>query len=143
MPQEPGNDSPFIILSHLYRDAERVFSRRVGVSVSRIELLHELMHGGELSQAELQQRLGMEGSLLTRFVKQMETAGLITRRVDPKDNRFTLVTLAPAGRQRLEEMETLGEEFERQLLEGLSEQAHANLMQALKHIQRNLSCMNS
>jgi DNA-binding MarR family transcriptional regulator len=142
MPQEPENESPFIILSHLYRDAERVFSRRVGVSVSRIEVLHELMHAGELSQAELQQRLGMEGSLLTRFVKQMEAAGLITRRVDPKDNRFTLVTLAPAGQQRLQEMEALGDEFQNQLLEGLSEQAQADLVRALKHIQGNLSRMN-
>jgi DNA-binding MarR family transcriptional regulator len=137
--QEPEHESPFVILTHLYRDASRAFAQQVGMSLSRIEVLHELMHAGEISQKELGQRLGMEGALLTRFAKQMEAAGLITRRVDPKDNRLTLVTLAQAGHPVLQEMERLGEEFQTRLLEGLSEEERACLVQAMKHIQDNLS----
>jgi DNA-binding MarR family transcriptional regulator len=142
---EPGQgmESPLAILSHLYQDAARAFARRVGMSLSRIEVLHELMHAGEISQMELQRRLGMEGSLLTRYAKQMEAAGLITRRVDPKDNRYTLVTIAPTARQLLHEMETLGDIFETQLLDGLSEQGQINLVHALKHIQANLARMTT
>ncbi len=139
MPQEPEQESPFVLLTHLYRDASRACAQQVGMSLSRIEVLHELMHAGEISQKELGQRLGMEGALLTRFAKQMEAAGLITRRVDPKDNRLTLVTLAPAGHPVLQEMERLGEEFQIRLLEGLSEEEQACLVQAMKHIQNNLS----
>src|SRR5260221_14245332 len=80
MHQEHEHESPFVILTHLHRDMSRVFSQHVGMSFSRILVLHELMHAGEISQTELQQRLGMEGALLTRFAKQMEAAGLITRR---------------------------------------------------------------
>jgi DNA-binding MarR family transcriptional regulator len=109
------------------------------MSFSRILVLHELMHAGEISQRELQQRLGIEGALMTRFVKQMEAAGLITRRVDPKDNRFTLVTLAPAGQQMLQKMMALKEEFEAQLVEGLSEEERTSLVRTLKHVQDNLS----
>jgi len=136
-----GSESPFILLSHLYRDAERLFSRRIGMSVSRLHVIHELMHAGELSQAELQQRLGMEGALLTRFVKQMESAGLITRRPDPKDNRYTLVTLAESGKAELNEIDRKGDEFQEQLLEGVSEEEHAALVQTLRRIQENLSRM--
>jgi DNA-binding MarR family transcriptional regulator len=139
MHQEQGNESPFVILTHLHRDMSRVFSQRVGMSFSRILVLHELMHAGEISQMELQRRLGMEGALLTRFAKQMESAGLITRRVDPKDNRYTLVTLAPAGQKMLQEMESLREEFETQLLAGLSEEEQAMMVRAMKHMQGNLS----
>jgi DNA-binding MarR family transcriptional regulator len=32
-------------------------------------------------------------------MKQLEEAGLVLRRVDPHDNRFTLVSLTPEGRQ--------------------------------------------
>jgi len=139
MQQEPEHESPFVLLTHLYRDASRAFAQQVGMSLSRIEVLHELMHAGEISQKELGQRLGMEGALLTRFAKQMEAAGLITRRVDPKDNRLTLVMLAPAGHPVLQEMERLGEEFQIRLLEGLSEAERACLARAMKHIQDNLS----
>lgn len=37
----------------------------------------------------------------------MEAAGLISRRVDPHDNRFTLVSLTKAGQQTLEESSPL------------------------------------
>ena len=141
MEPDPSTENPFIILGHLYPDTARAFARRVGMSLSRVEVLHQLMHAGEISQAELQQRLGMEGSLLTRFVKQMEADGLITRRVDPKDNRFTLVNLAPAGQAALLEMERLGEDFQTTLLAGLSEEDQVNFVRTLKHIQRNLAGM--
>ena len=135
--QDPQN--PFIILGHLYPDMARAFAQRVGMSFSRVEVLHQLLHGGELSQTELQQRLGMEGSLLTRFVKQMEADGFITRRVNPADNRVTLVNLAPAGLDALREMERLGDDFEARLLAGLSEEDRKNLVRMLKHIQTNLA----
>jgi DNA-binding MarR family transcriptional regulator len=136
-------DNPFILMGHLYPDMARAFARRVGMSLSRVEVLHQLMHAGEISQAELQQRLGMEGSLLTRFVKQMEADGLITRRTDPKDNRFTLVNLAPAGQAALAQMERLGYDFRTTLLDGLSEAERASFVRVLKHIQHNLAEMTS
>jgi DNA-binding MarR family transcriptional regulator len=141
MEPDQEQENPFIILGHLYPDMTRAFARRVGMSLSRVEVLHQLMHAGEISQAELQQRLGMEGSLLTRFVKQMEADGLITRRVDPKDNRFTLVNLAPAGQNALLEMERLGEDFQATLLAGLSDEQQAEFARTLKHIQRKLAQM--
>ena len=50
-----------------------------------------------------------------------------------------LVTLAPAGRENLREMDVLGDEFEARLLAGLGEGERASLVRALRHIQGNLS----
>jgi DNA-binding MarR family transcriptional regulator len=129
------------IMAHLYPDMARVFARRVGMSLSRLEVMHELLHAGEISQAELARRLDMEGALLTRFVKQMEADGLLTRRADPTDNRFTLVCLAPAGQAALEKLDALGEDFGSQLLAGLSAAELASIVRAMKHIQSNLARM--
>ncbi len=74
--------------------------RQPGMSQPRLMLLRELLQTGEISQADLVRRLGMEGTLVTRFVKQMEGSGLLTRRNDPRDNRFTLVALTPATTHR-------------------------------------------
>lgn len=130
-----------VILLHLSRDLLRFYERRLGMSQSRVLLLHELMHTGEISQAELAQRLGMEPPLLTRFAKQMEVSGLLSRRVDPIDNRYTLVTLTPTGQQVFQHMMVLSREFESQLVEGLSEDERASMRQALRHIQERFSLM--
>jgi len=137
--QEQEIENPFVVLTHLHRDMSRAFSQQMGMSFSRLLVLHELWHTGEISQTELASRLSMEGALLTRFAKQMEAAGLISRRVDLRDNRFTLVTLTPAGQQTLEEMGTLGDAFESQLLEGVSKEDLVSMVRAMKQIQNNLS----
>jgi len=139
VPQEQETENPFVVLTHLHRDMSRAFSKQIGMSFSRLLVLHELWHTGEISQTELASRLSMEGALLTRFAKQMEAAGLITRRVDPRDNRFTLVSLAPAGQQVLSEMGTHADTFEAGLLEGVSKEDLASMVRTMKQIQDNLS----
>ncbi|HEX7735104.1 MAG TPA: MarR family transcriptional regulator [Ktedonobacteraceae bacterium] len=132
--QEEAHPLPILLL-HLYRDLLRFYERRLGMSQSRVMLLHELMHTGEISQTELAQRLGMETALMTRFAKQMEASGLLSRRVDPRDNRFTLVTLTPAGQQLFQQMMLFSREFEAQLVEGLSKDEQMAIRLALTHIQ--------
>ncbi len=65
----------------------------MGVSLMEFLFFSQLLPAKELSQAELQKRLGVDGAVITRLVKQLEAEGLVTRRADPADNRFTLVTL--------------------------------------------------
>lgn len=132
-----------VILLHLYRDLARFYERRLGMSQSRVMLLHELMHTGEISQTRLAHRLGIETALLTRFAKQMEASGLLSRRVDPQDNRFTLVTLTPAGQQVFQEMMIFSREFEARLVAGFSEDEQTATKQALRYIQAQLSSMKS
>lgn len=129
---------PALILQ-LSRDQTRLYERRVGMSQSRLMLLLELMQAGEISQAELVQRLGMEGTLVTRFVKQMEGSGLLTRRSDPSDNRFTLVTLTPAGQHIAQQMTDFTHTLEAQLLEGLSEEVIVTIRQGLEQVQKQYS----
>ncbi len=83
------------------RAARTVFQRRVGISEARLHVLGTLFLFGELSQAELQRRLDVDGAAVTRQVKQLEAEGLLSRRANPADNRFTLVTLTPEGKERL------------------------------------------
>ena len=130
-----------VLLLHLYRDLLRFYEHHLGMSQSRVMLLHELMHTGEINQTELAQRLGIETALLTRFAKQMEASGLLSRRVDPRDNRFTLVMLTPTGKQVFQEMMLFSRELEARLVEGLSNNEEANIRQALIHIQEKFSSL--
>jgi DNA-binding MarR family transcriptional regulator len=75
----------------------------MGVSLVEFLFFSQLLPAKELSQAELQKRLGVDGAVVTRLVKQLEKRGLITRRPDPADNRFTLVTLTEHAYRLAEE----------------------------------------
>src|SRR5512138_3592258 len=99
MPADPIDEWHIVVeLMHLYRDVMRITEQSTGMSKSRLEIMHDLTHTDEMSQADLAKHLGVEGAVVTRIVKQLEAEGLVSRRADPRDNRYTLVALTPHAR---------------------------------------------
>src|SRR5689334_5493953 len=80
-------------ITRTYYDILPAFERHMGMTRARWHLLKQLFSEDFLSQAALQQRAGVDGAAVTRQMKQLEEAGVVLRRVDPQDNRFTLVSL--------------------------------------------------
>lgn len=128
------------MVTNLYRDMMRSTVQQTGMSKTRLEILDVLADVDELTQAELQQQIGVESPVITRIVKQLEAEGLVTRRPDPRDNRYTLVAL----RSDLREMRTdvdlmmFKEKFGAQIMQGISEEERAMLLSALKRVRENL-----
>lgn len=123
------------------RAAKMAFQRRVGISETRLHALGILYRFGELSQAELQRRLDVDGAAVTRQVKQLEAEGLLSRRVDPADNRFTLVTLTLEGKERLRELARAARAFMATSLEGVSAEDLACMRRAMARMRANLEKM--
>jgi len=139
--EHPGKPPLPALILQLSRYQAHLYATAFGMSQSRLLFLRELMRTGEISQAELVHLLGMEGTLVTRFVKDMERSGLLTRRRDPHDNRFILVTLTPAGQDIARRMAVFSHTLEAQLLEGLSEEAVAIIRQGFEQIQEKYSSL--
>lgn len=136
----PGNWNESLLLAmvltgHVLRTG---FERFVGVPMSRLRLLTHMYAGGELSQADLQRHLDVDGATVTRQVKQMEAEGLLQRRVDPKDNRFTLVSLTPAGKEMVETLIKRGREFQLLATGNIDEKEYAAAVRVLGQIRCNL-----
>jgi DNA-binding MarR family transcriptional regulator len=93
---------------------------------------------GEMSQNELQRRLDVDGAAVTRQVKQLEAEGLLIRRVDPADNRFTLVTLTAEGKETLREVARAASGFISEVLAGVSDDELACVRQAMARMRANL-----
>ena len=106
--------------------------------MSRLRLLAYMYGNGELSQADIQRHLEVDGATVTRQVKQLQAEGLLQRRVDPKDNRFTLVTLTEAGQGMVETLIGRGQEFQQLAIQniepeqprGCGRSARANALQS-------------
>jgi DNA-binding MarR family transcriptional regulator len=117
------------------------FERHVGMSKARWQVLAQLQREGEVSQASIQQQLNVDGAAITRQVKQLEEDGLVLRRPDPQDNRFTLVTLTALGRQLTAGMSAKRESFEALVTSGLAPEDLAALRRCLQQIHQNMRAL--
>jgi DNA-binding MarR family transcriptional regulator len=130
-------------ISRTYYNLLPAFERHVGMSKSRWGVLMTLHREGELSQAYLQQRLRVDGAAITRQVKQLEEEGLVLRRADPHDNRYTLVVLSEAGRKLAASMVGRRTSFEALMTDGISPEEIAVLRRCLQRIRENLDSLSS
>jgi DNA-binding MarR family transcriptional regulator len=122
----------------LYRESCPAFARHLDVSQARLQLLAELFNTEEVNQAELHQRLMVDGAAITRQVKQLEGKGFINRRADPHDNRLTLASLTEEERTIVARLIATREEFETTIMHGLSDEETAMLRDSFGRMQQNM-----
>ena len=72
-----------------------------------------------LSQAAIAQEIGLDRTVMTYLVDDLESAGLLTRRPDPRDRRARLLTPTSAGERCIAAVEQRLAVVEEQLLHGL------------------------
>jgi DNA-binding MarR family transcriptional regulator len=136
-PAPPG-DTLVQQIARAYFEMLPVFERYVGMSKARWGVLKQLWRAGELSQATLQQGLRVDGAAISRQVKQLEEEGLVLRRPDPDDNRFTLVALTDVGQQLAASLAGKRESFEALVTAGINEEDIALMQRCLQRIRDNL-----
>lgn len=133
----PHEESLLAQLSLTCTEARQAFARHIGISQTRLQLLMLLSHD-ETSHAVLQQRLALDGATLTRNIKAFEADGLVKRRFDPQDNRYTLVTLTDVGQQIVDEYKATHSQFEARLLDGITPKEQRLIRHALQRLRDNI-----
>jgi MarR family transcriptional regulator for hemolysin len=108
-----------------------------GVTQARLLILQHLNSTEEVSQADLQKRLGVDGAVITRLVKQLEAEGMLTRRPDPSDNRFTLVSLTSQGQNQIKNLMVRLKALEPVLLDGVDAEEIDCIRRALRRVRQN------
>jgi DNA-binding MarR family transcriptional regulator len=76
-------------------------ARQVGVGVSDLACMHELIVDGPLAAGELARRLRLSTGAITHLVDRLVRAGLVTRVRDEDDRRRVLVQVDSAARDGL------------------------------------------
>lgn len=139
----PGDWSESLFLSLMLtgRVLRMAFDNFVGSAMSRMRLLAIVYTHGELSQADLQRELAVDGATITRQVKRLEVNGLLLRRADPKDNRFTLVELTQEGEAMVEALAQRGVELERLAIHDIAPEQLAVATAVLSQMRCNLQAL--
>ncbi|HWE61360.1 MAG TPA: MarR family winged helix-turn-helix transcriptional regulator [Chloroflexota bacterium] len=134
--EEPDQHLLNFQIGGAYRALVVGFERFVGITVARFRVLHAFGNTREVSQAWLQQRLGLDAASITRQVKAMEAEGLAVRRADPADNRFTLVALTEKGRSTANTVLPMAEVFGARLQAGCDPQELAIASRLLELVRQ-------
>jgi DNA-binding MarR family transcriptional regulator len=94
-------------LAHEFRETLGRLVRRLRAEtagqppVGQVAVLGRLDREGPASTSDLAAAERMRPQSMAQTVRDLESAGLVSRRPDPGDGRRVLVELTPAGRERL------------------------------------------
>lgn len=131
-------DQIFDLIYRLNLQLSPKFERCTGISPSRLSILHQLFEVDEISQTNLQKEVNIDSAAITRHLKQLEASGMVQRRNDPTDNRFTLVRLTDQGRNEIAAYKKEKQQFVAQLLQDFNEQERSDFHDMLRRMLNNL-----
>jgi DNA-binding MarR family transcriptional regulator len=101
-------------------------------------LLRTLEEAGPLPLSQLAERVGLDGSTVTRQVAALESDGFAERSVDPRDRRCCIVRPSERGRRLMREVQRQRRERFEELLAGWSESDRADLARLLARLNRSV-----
>jgi DNA-binding MarR family transcriptional regulator len=76
---------------------EGQIGREVGLSPSEIQCIEALETGEQISGNSLSERMGLSPSRGSRIIDHLIGKGLLTRKTDPLDRRFSVISLTDRG----------------------------------------------
>ncbi|MGW0087330.1 MarR family winged helix-turn-helix transcriptional regulator [Streptomyces sp. NPDC003393] len=98
----------------------RLTAQRMPLSArADFAVLAALEEYGALSQAQIGRCLGLDRNDVSGIINRLQACHQIDRRADPANRRRNVVTLTPAGRQHLGELQRHADAVQTELLAGL------------------------
>ncbi|WP_154659142.1 MarR family transcriptional regulator [Paenibacillus massiliensis] len=119
------------------------FDACISVSQSRFEILSLIYQQIEISQGDLQKKVTIDKSAVTRHIKQLEEQGIIFRRKKDEDNRFVLVRLTDYGRELIENAQIEKARFVQELLTDISEEERNAFRKVLTKLHENVGTIKT
>ena len=87
-----------------------------------------------ISAGELTAKTGMDNVAVSRAVKRLERAGLVTRHLSVQDRRRTVLDLSNRGQNVYHEITPLALRYESRLVDGLSDNDRVQLDRILTRL---------
>ncbi len=108
-----------VLAARLSAALSRVYAERFGISIAEWRVIAHLSQHRKVSVREVQARVAMDKSKVSRAAARLEAAGLVEKRVNTADRRLVELSLTRRGRRLYGEIAPLALAFEADLLAGL------------------------
>ena len=125
------------LLSALGAHSAMNFGRRLAsldITPPHVGLLRAIGQAPGRSQQAIADQFGMPPSRMVAFVDDLEHAGLVERRRDPRDRRAHNLFLTTAGEKAMAKIAEIGRESEEALLSSLSPDERTQLHELLTRL---------
>jgi MarR family transcriptional regulator for hemolysin len=127
-------------LARVAREVSRAFDDALaaaGGSLPMWLVLISLKSRGGGNQRELAEAMGIQGATLTHHLNAMESAGLVTRRRNPRNRRAHVVELTTAGDALFLRLREAALGFDTRLRSGFADDDLATVEELLSRLRDN------
>ncbi len=92
------------------------YREEFGISIPEWRVLAHLHHAGDVSVRDIEARVDMEKSKVSRAASRLEQAGYITKAVNEVDRRLLALRLTPEGRDLVARLIPVAMQFQDEML---------------------------
>lgn len=110
-----------VVAQKLSEELARQYRRQFGISIPEWRVLVHLLQSDGVSVRDIELRVAMEKSKVSRAASRLETAGLIAKRVNEADRRLVQLALTPKGRALMDQLIPLATAFQTEIEARLGE----------------------
>ena len=104
-----------VIAARLSADLARQYKTRYGISIAEWRVLLNLGYSGEVSVRDIERRVSLDKSKVSRAATRLEAEGYITKAVDEADRRLLRLALTDKGIVLLRELIPLASAYQDKL----------------------------
>ena len=101
------------------RAFEKEYRTRFGIGVAEWRVVAHLSQSSSVSVRDIQKRVAMEKSRVSRAATRLEKAGYVLRQPDPNDGRLIALALTDQGHDMIRTLAPIAQGFEKRLLDTL------------------------
>jgi DNA-binding MarR family transcriptional regulator len=133
--------NPGFLVGRLSRRISAEVDRRMrehGLTFAQAAVMSRLWWQDGLTQSQLQEQVGVDGSTLTGLLQRMTRQGLVRRRRNRADGRVMLVYLTPRGRDLLPLLNPEAEAANERLFQGFAPAERATFLDLMHRALRNM-----
>ncbi len=141
MPENPMPPTISFLLGYICKanhNAAQNALASIGLHAGQEQLLSRLWEEEGLTQVELAKKMCVQPPTVNKMLVRLESAGLVERRLDPADNRFSGVYLTEKSHRLKREVEQAFSNLEQRVVANLSLEEQILLKRLLMQVYENL-----